>query len=96
MTSQAIENIIISTLKSYQPIYVGLFGSFVRGENSAESDVDVLVKLSKSCSLLQLIAIEQELSNKLGKKVDLVTEASLKNQRVKDSIFHDLKIIYQA
>ncbi|MEK7718005.1 MAG: nucleotidyltransferase family protein [Bacteroidota bacterium] len=96
MSRQEIQNIIISCLKDYHPEYVGLFGSFVRGNGSAESDIDILVRFKESYSLLQLVRIENELSDKLGIKVDLVTEGSLKNERVKQSINQDLRIIYEA
>jgi uncharacterized protein len=96
MSKQEIQNIIISCLKEYHPAYVGLFGSFVRGDETAGSDIDILVRFNESYSLLQLVKIENELSGKLGIKVDLVTEGSIKNERVKRSINQDLKIIYQA
>ena len=96
MSKQEIQNIIISCLSEYHPAYVGLFGSFVRGDGSAESDIDILVRFNESYSLLQLVRIENELSGKLGIKVDLVTEGSIKNERVKRSIHQDLKMIYQA
>ena len=96
MSKQEIQNIIIFCLKEYHPEYVGLFGSFARGDGSVNSDIDVLVRFNESLSLLQLVRIENELSDKLGIKVDLVTEGSLKNDRVKQSIIKDLRIIYQA
>lgn len=96
MTTQAIENIIVSSLMTYHPVYVGLFGSFVRGDDGANSDIDVLVKFKDSCSLMQFVALEMELSSKIGRKIDLVTDDSLKNNRVRESVFNDLKIIYQA
>jgi uncharacterized protein len=96
MSKQEIQNIIISYLKNYNPEYVGLFGSFIRGDDTNDSDIDILVRFNEKYSLLQLIKIENELSDKLGIKVDLVTEGSLKNDRVKRSIYQDLKIIYEA
>jgi uncharacterized protein len=53
---------------------VGVFGSVSRGEAGTESDVDLLVKLEPGRSLLDLIAIKQELEDLLGREVDLVTE----------------------
>jgi len=90
MSKLEIQNIIISCLREYHPTFVGLFGSFVRGDGSSESDIDILVKFNESYSLMQLVRIENELSGKLGIKVDLV------NERVKRSIQQELKIIYQA
>jgi uncharacterized protein len=53
---------------------VRVFGSVSRGEAGTESDVDLLVKLEPGRSLLDLIAIKQELDDLLGREVDLVTE----------------------
>ncbi len=54
-----------------------LFGSVARGEAKIDSDLDLLVGFSQPVTLLQLVALERELSSALGRKVDLVTEASL-------------------
>jgi len=61
---------------------IALFGSVVRGEDTPESDVDVLVKLKHMgerppLGLLKWVALEQELSQRLGRKVDLVTEEGM-------------------
>ncbi len=56
-----IQNIIISYLKDYNPAYVGLFGSFVRGDGTDRSVIDILVRFNNSYSLLQLIKLENEL-----------------------------------
>jgi predicted nucleotidyltransferase len=59
---------------------VGIFGSYVRGEQRNESDVDVLIDYDKVPSLVALIEIENMLSDLLGMKVDLVTSKGLKPQ----------------
>ena len=96
MSRQEIQNIIIDYLKNYNPEFVGLFGSFVRGVDSNDSDIDILIRFHESYSLLQIVKIENELSEKVGVKVDLVTEGALKNHRVKKSIYKDLQIIYEV
>jgi uncharacterized protein len=53
---------------------VRVFGSVSRGEASSKSDVDFLVKLESGRSLLDLIAIKQDLEDLLGCEVDVVTE----------------------
>jgi len=73
--------------------FVGLFGSFARGEASEDSDVDLLVTFDPGKSLLDVIGLEQEVSAKLGRKVDLVTTGSL-NPYLKDYVMADLKTIY--
>jgi len=55
-----------------------VFGSYVRDEQTPESDLDVLVTFDKTPSLLKLISLENHLSDLLGVKVDLVMKSSLK------------------
>lgn len=93
---QKINKTILSSLIHYNPEMIGLFGSYSRNENKKESDIDIYVKFKESLSLLQLIRIENELSEKFGIKVDLVTEGAINNMRIKSSIEKDLKIIYRA
>ena len=88
-------NIIINILREYNPVMIGIFGSYARNENQKNSDIDILVKFKSSPSLLQLVHLEGLISNKLGIKVDLVTEGAIKNKIVKESINRDLQIIYE-
>jgi predicted nucleotidyltransferase len=55
-----------------------VFGSYVRHEEKTTSDLDILVTFSKAPSILKFIRLENELSNLLGVKVDLVLKDSLK------------------
>jgi len=90
-----IKNIIINTLRAYDPEMIGVFGSYARNENTDESDIDILVRFKSTLSLLQLVHVENLMSQKLGIKVDLVTEGAVKNEILKESIQQDLQIIYQ-
>ena len=56
---------------------IRVFGSQGRGAARPDSDIDILVQLGPDQSLLDLIAIKQDLEDLLGCKVDVVTEASL-------------------
>jgi hypothetical protein len=96
MSRQEVEQIIINFLVPFAPKKVGIFGSFARNEQNPDSDIDLLVKFNDTPTLLELIKIENELSLKLGLKVDLVTEASVTNKRIKSQIKKDLQIIYYA
>ena len=76
---------LIQQVQSYfstQPVLKAwLFGSYARGEQTPDSDVDILVVFDKeggkSVSLLKHIGIALGLEDLLGKKVDLITEGSL-------------------
>ena len=90
MDQSEIKNIILSHLKGFDPIKVGIFGSYARGDNKQGSDIDILVEFKEAPSLLTLIKLENDLSEILGFKVDLVTTGALKNKRIKKSIKKDL------
>jgi predicted nucleotidyltransferase len=90
MDQSEIKNIILSHLKDYDVLKVGIFGSFARGDNNKGSDIDILVEFKESPSLLSLIKLENSLSEILGINVDLVTTGALKNKRIKKSIKKDL------
>jgi len=62
----------------YKVKEIGIFGSFVRGEEKRTSDVDILVEFEQTPSLLKFIELENYLSDTLGVKVDLVEKKGLK------------------
>lgn len=57
---------------------LGIFGSFVRGEQKKGSDLDVLVEFSEPIGLFRFIELEERLTAMLGVKVDLVSKKALK------------------
>jgi len=67
---------------------IGLFGSYVRGEQKGESDLDVLVEFSEPIGLFKFIELEEFLSDELGAKVDLVMKKTLK-KRIKERIINE-------
>ena len=74
---------------------LGVFGSVARGEETDQSDIDLLVYFSKRKSLLSVVALERKISESLGRKVDLMTEASI-SPYLLDKIKKDVKVIYEA
>ena len=64
---------------------VRLFGSVVRGEAAADSDVDFLVRLDDDRSLIDHIALMQDLEDFFGCKIDVVTEEAL-HRLVRDHV----------
>jgi hypothetical protein len=74
---------------------IGVFGSAARGEDDEQSDIDLLVRFSRRVSLLKMVALERQLSNALGRKVDLLTEAAI-SPYLRERIKRDLQVIYEA
>jgi predicted nucleotidyltransferase len=68
---------ILRISKEHGASNVRIFGSVVRGEERADSDVDFLVDLEKDRSLLDLGGLSIELQQLLGRHVDVVTEKGL-------------------
>jgi predicted nucleotidyltransferase len=72
-----------------------LFGAFARGEAGAESDIDLIADFSLPRSLFDLVRIETELSEALGRKMDLLTERSI-SLYIRQRIGDDLRVVYET
>jgi predicted nucleotidyltransferase len=92
MISSDQQDVIIDLLSKHKPRMVGIFGSYARGENDEDSDLDILVDFEESLDLLELVGLEQELTENLGTKVDLITVNSLSPQ-LKHYVEKDLILI---
>lgn len=57
---------------------IGLFGSFVREEQSEASDIDILVEFERPIGFFKFLELEEYLAARLGGKVELVTQKALK------------------
>jgi predicted nucleotidyltransferase len=57
---------------------LGIFGSRVRGEAGAKSDLDILVEFSTPPTLFEFVRLQNELTDRLGITVDLVMKSALK------------------
>ncbi len=64
--------------EKYKVKELGIFGSYVRGEQNESSDVDILIAFEKAPSLLKFIELENYLSETIGIPVDLVIKQVLK------------------
>ena len=71
------KNTIKKTVSRYNPKLVSVFGSYARNEQQVESDLDILIDFNQNVNLIELIGLEQELTELLGIKVDLVTVKSV-------------------
>ena len=67
-------------VQRYRVREIGIFGSFVRGEQKRRSDVDILVDYNGVPDLLEFINLERYLQRLLRKKVDLVRKAAIRKE----------------
>ena len=88
-------NRILNLCTKYGVETLSLFGSHLHGDPHPQSDIDLLVTFSKPVSLLQLVALERQLSEALGAKVDLVTEKAI-SPYLRKQILSECKEVYAA
>jgi len=95
-TETSITDMIVAALRPYAS-RIELFGSEARGEARADSDIDVLVTLrpeEERPSLgLRWFELEAELSERIGRPVDIVTERAL-SRHVRSLIASDRTVLY--
>ena len=94
MTTQTIKKQIVPILKRQGVTKAALFGSVVRGEAKKRSDIDLLVNLQKSKTLLDLVGLKLKLEERLGRKVDVLSYNGI-HPLLKDRILNEQKIIYE-
>lgn len=78
--------------RKYHIKNLGIFGSVARGEDLPTSDIDILVEFEATPSFFEFIELENYLSERLGKKVDLVTKKALK-PTIKEEILREISYV---
>lgn len=94
MSAEEIASKLAPLLERYGVRQAGIFGSYARGEERSDSDLDLLVEFRSPKSLLTLVRMERELSDALGIKVDLLTEQAISPYLI-ERIRAELKVVYQ-
>ena len=95
MSTQAIQQTIADYFKTQPVEKAWLFGSFARGEETPESDIDIRVVLDHSEPVgMKFFGMYEDLKELLGRPVDLVVERSLASF-ARESVEHDRKLIYE-
>ncbi len=84
-TLETIKDEAIPVLKKAGVKKAALFGSYVSGDNTKDSDIDILVDLPEHATLIDLVGIKQDLEEKLKRNVDVVEYAGI-HPLLKDSI----------
>ena len=97
MTTQAMQKIIADYFKTQPVLKAWLFGSYARGEETPQSDVDILFvpdRSGKPFTLFTMGGMYMDLKELLGKEVDLVVEGSLRPYAA-ETANRDKKLIYE-
>jgi predicted nucleotidyltransferase len=90
--SESDKQIVIEICRRNDISYYALFGSFARGEATATSDIDLLVKFTKRKGF-DWVDAALEIEDTLGRHVDLVTVNGL-SLHIKDYVLEDLSVLY--
>lgn len=72
------QKLILPVLERYLIKRAAFFGSFAKGTNTSQSDVDLLIEPSKGFTLFEFLKLEEEISVLTKRKVDLVEYSALK------------------
>ena len=96
MNAEKMMKLIADYFKIQPVLKAWIFGSYSRGEQRLDSDIDILILPDKSqhFSLFTLSGMSEDLKNLLGRKVDLVTDGGLM-PFARESVDHDKILIYE-
>ncbi len=78
--------------KKYKVKEIGIFGSYVRGEQRKKSDVDILVEFEEPVSLLKLVSVENFLKEIVGMKVEVIPKKDIRSE-LKEKILKEVVYI---
>ena len=90
---EKLKSKIVKVLKENGVRRAGIFGSYARGEQKKNSDIDILIEIDNSLSLLDFIGIKLDLENELKKRVDLVEYRAIKPLMRKTVLDEEVSIL---
>jgi predicted nucleotidyltransferase len=95
MSTKAMIQLIADYFKTQPVLKAWIFGSFSRGEETSDSDIDILVVLDESQHVgMKFFGMYEDLKALLGRNVDLVTDRSLASF-ARESVDRDKILIYE-
>lgn len=86
---EKIKKRVFPILQNARVKKAALFGSYVRGDNTQKSDIDILIELPEEATLIDLVGIKLDIEDKLHKKVDVITFRSI-CPLIKESVLNSL------
>ena len=91
-----LERKLTAVCEKNDVVFMAIFGSFSRGDQKKNSDVDIAIEFDKGKkkTLLDLVRVERELKGVFGRKVDLGIFSSL-NPRVAEDVRREMCVIYE-
>lgn len=89
---ESIKELIIPVLLQYDVAHAAIFGSYARGTQGENSDIDILVEFKGEKSLLDLVGLQLDLQDATGLSVDVVTYRAL-NHRIRESVLQEQVVI---
>lgn len=75
--------------KQFKAEIIGIFGSYARGDNYPDSDLDLLIDLDVGATLFDLVGVQLFFEDRLGCKVDVVTRRGLREE-IREYVYNDL------
>ena len=91
-TLEQIKKQVLPILKQADVKRAALFGSYVKGDDTKKSDIDILVDLPRGKTLFDLVDLKMNLEEKLKKKVDVLTYEAI-HPLLKNSILNNQYLI---
>ncbi len=96
-TLEEIKNIVAlyrdDIREKYKVKYLGVFGSYLRNEQTEESDIDILIEFNEPVGGFHLIATETFLTSILNQKVDLIPRKAVKGEFEKNILENLVSVI---
>jgi len=93
MKIETIKNKIIPILREHKVTRAGVFGSYARGEQRSDSDVDILVEVNDGMGLIELISLKMNIEREIKKKIDLVEYENIRKELKEDILNEEVPLI---
>ena len=88
-----IKKKILPVLKAYKVTKAGIFGSYARGEQKNNSDIDILIRIHNDAGLLEIIGLKLDLEKLIKRKVDLVEYETIRKELKKQILNDEVRIL---